>query len=141
MEGNDTQVIKGIAHLAFLVKDLDESLDFYVNKLGFKKKFTLNNDNGSTWIIYIEIGHNQFIELFPAFGEVEKRRDNDSYAHLCLEVTDIEKVVFDLKEKGVDIDQPVIMGLDNNYQAWIHDPDGNAIELMEYGKDSLQLQK
>jgi hypothetical protein len=29
--------------------------------------------------------------------------------------------------------------MDNSRQAWIDDPDGNAIELMEYGPSSLQL--
>jgi hypothetical protein len=29
--------------------------------------------------------------------------------------------------------------MDNSHQAWIADPDGNAIELMEYGFSSLQL--
>jgi len=33
----------------------------------------------------------------------------------------------------------ISMGMDNARQAWIADPDGNAIELMEYGHSSLQL--
>jgi len=32
------------------------------------------------------------------------------------------------------------MGMDGSRQAWINDPDSNAIELMEYTHDSLQLQ-
>jgi hypothetical protein len=31
------------------------------------------------------------------------------------------------------------MGMDNSRQAWVADPDGNEIELMEYGAASLQL--
>jgi hypothetical protein len=31
------------------------------------------------------------------------------------------------------------MGMDNSRQAWVTDPDGNQIELMEYGPKSLQL--
>jgi hypothetical protein len=30
-------------------------------------------------------------------------------------------------------------GMDNSRQAWIADPDGNQIELMEYGHSRLQL--
>jgi hypothetical protein len=30
------------------------------------------------------------------------------------------------------------MGVDNSRQAWIKDPDGNDIELMEYTDRSLQ---
>jgi len=29
--------------------------------------------------------------------------------------------------------------MDGSLQAWIKDPDGNDIELMEYTRDSLQL--
>jgi lactoylglutathione lyase len=31
------------------------------------------------------------------------------------------------------------MAIDGNNQAWIEDPDGNRIELMEVAPDSLQL--
>ena len=31
------------------------------------------------------------------------------------------------------------MGADYNYQAWIEDPDGNRIELMQMMPDSMQL--
>jgi lactoylglutathione lyase len=134
-------MIKGIAHLGFLVQDLEKSIDFYVNKLGFKEKFTLNNDKGQPWIVYIEVSNSQLIELFPSEAPIDKRTEYSSYQHLCLEVENIHGLVRELKLKDVEIDQPIIMGLDHNYQSWIHDPDGNPIELMEYGKDSLQLKK
>lgn len=131
-------MIKGIAHLAFVVSNIEQSLDFYINKLGFSKKFTLDNEDGTPWIVYIQVSDNQFIELFPSDDPLIDR-EHFSYQHLCLEVTDIHGLVESLSKKGVEIDQPVAMGLDNNYQSWIHDPDGNPIELMEYGKDSLQM--
>ncbi len=132
-------MIKGLAHLALVVTDIDKSLDFYVNKLGFKKKFTLGDNPDKPWIYYIQINENQFIELFPAYKDIKWNHDAAPYRHLCLEVDDIHSLVSDLQAKGLVIDQPITMGLDNNYQSWIHDPDGNPIELMEYGKDSLQL--
>jgi len=131
-------LIKGIAHLAFVVSDIDASLDFYVGALGFKKKFELGDDPEKPWIVYLQVNNDQFIELFPAYEAVRFQKDVDSYRHLCLEVEDIQSLVSDLARKGINIDKPVSLGLDNNYQAWIHDPDGNSIELMEYGKGSLQ---
>jgi hypothetical protein len=38
----------------------------------------------------------------------------------------------------VDVTE-ITMGMDHARQAWITDPDGNQIELMEYGPTSLQL--
>jgi hypothetical protein len=32
------------------------------------------------------------------------------------------------------------VGLDHNWQAWIRDPDGNTIELMELVQESPQRQ-
>ena len=131
-------MIKGIAHVAYLVSDLDVALDFYVNKLGFKKKFTMNNEKGKLWIVYLQINEHQFIELFPE-NAFDNKGNNGSYQHLCLEVEHLEDFVATLTGEGVEIDEPIITGIDHNLQAWIHDPDGNAIELMEYGDDSLQM--
>ncbi len=133
-------MIKGLAHLAFHVSDLEKSISFYEDILGFKKKFTLDNEDGTPWLVYLQVNENQFIELFPAEHKIQTQ-EGTSYMHLCLEVDNIHDLVKNISKKGVKIDNPVIMGLDNNYQAWIHDPDGNPIELMQYGKDALQLSK
>jgi len=39
---------------------------------------------------------------------------------------------------GVVIDRPIKEGKDGNLQAWIVDPDGNRIELMQIMPNSLQ---
>ena len=134
-------MIKQLAHLAFSVSDINKSLDFYINKLGFRIKFTLDDEDGNPWIVYLQINEGQFIELFPEYEINEKHHKHSSYQHFCLEVENIHEVVKNLESQGVKIDEPISMGMDNNYQCWIQDPDGNPIELMEYGKEALQLRK
>jgi hypothetical protein len=51
---------------------------------------------------------------------------------------DIEGDVDHLRENGVAIDRDVTIGLDANKQAWITDPDGNPIELMQISPISPQ---
>lgn len=131
-------MIKGIAHVAFLVSDLERSIAFYKEALGFEKKFTLFNDDGTPWLVYLKMNESQFLELFPTTEPLDLERKS-SYLHLCIEVEDIHEVVEHFTSKGIVLDEPIIKGLDNNYQCWIHDPDGNPIEIMEYGKDALQL--
>ena len=41
---------------------------------------------------------------------------------------------------GLELLLPLKTAIDGNRQAWLEDPDGNRIELMEMAEDSLQLQ-
>jgi catechol 2,3-dioxygenase-like lactoylglutathione lyase family enzyme len=132
-------MIKGIAHLAFQIADMERAVKFYETALGFKKKFILGDDHGRPWIVYLQVNARQFIELFYANAPLLKTAEKTSYQHLCIEVTDIRKLAEELARKGVPLAHPVILGLDHNWQCWIADPDGNQIELMEYGKDAMQL--
>ena len=45
-----------------------------------------------------------------------------------------------MEAAGIKITAPVKKGLDGNRQAWIEDPDGDRVELMEMHPDCLQLQ-
>lgn len=132
-------MVKGIAHLAFQVSDMDKAVQFYETAFGFKKKFTLDDEQGQPWIVYLQVSKDQFIELFYAHEPLIQKPQVTAYQHLCLEVKNIQKVAEELLQKGIELTNPVILGLDNNYQCWVQDPDGNPIELMEYGKDALQL--
>jgi len=60
------------------------------------------------------------------------------YKHFCLEVTGLDVYREKLLSRGVAVTE-ITLGMDNSRQAWITDPDGNSIELMEYGPSSLQL--
>jgi predicted enzyme related to lactoylglutathione lyase len=69
---------------------------------------------------------------------VEDLTGGTRYRHFCLEVTGLDAYRKTLIDRGVDVTE-VSMGMDNSRQAWVTDPDGNQIELMEYGPSSLQL--
>ena len=131
-------MIKGIAHTAYNVKDLEKSIAFYSDVLGFKKLFTMRHDDGKIMLVYMKVNENQFIELFPARSEQGENNQQGSYAHLCLEVEDINEIASEMKEKGIKLDVEPKQGKDGNYQCWIKDPDGNRIEFMQMMPDSLQ---
>ncbi len=130
--------ITSIGHVAIRVKDIERSLAFYVGKLGFAEMFRLDHD-GKLWIVYLRVTDSQFIELFPdAVGERSPPAEAIGLNHLCLECDDIDVVLAGIAEKGIPLYRPRKMGVDNNLQAWIEDPDGNRIELMQMGRDSMQ---
>jgi lactoylglutathione lyase len=139
MDGTSMKGITQLAHVALKVKDIDKSLDFYVKKLGFPEMFRLQRD-GKLWIVYLRVTDDQYIELFPeGVGERAPGRDATGMNHLCLGVDDIDAVVAEIKKAGIKLTAEKKMGADYNYQAWIEDPDGNRIELMQMMPNAMQL--
>jgi lactoylglutathione lyase len=135
------QGIVGLAHVAIKVTDLDRSLDFYVNRLGFPEMMRLNNEDGSTWLVYLRITDDQYLEVFPG-AETDRAPgwNANGMNHMCLAVEDIDAVVQRIEDAGIALLLPLKLAVDGNRQAWIEDPDGNRIELMEMDPNSLQLQ-
>ena len=138
-------MIRQLAHLNFVTDDLSKVIDFYVNKLGMKVKFTLDNRDGQPFGSYFECGNSTFLEFFDQAmaaevwgGKADELIIGTRYRHFCLEVIGLDEFCEELKSKGVDVTE-ISTGMDNSHQAWIADPDGNQIELMEYGHSSLQL--
>lgn len=135
------QGITGIAHVAVRTADLDASLAFYTDRLGFEEMMRLNGDGGELLLVYLRITDTQYIEIFPnAVGTRSPGPLAMGMNHLCLEVDDLDAVVGRLAAAGVGTTIAPKMGLDGNRQAWIEDPDGNRIELMQMSADCMQLQ-
>jgi len=130
--------VSSIAHVAIRVKDVDRSLDFYVGKLGMREMMRLDRD-GRIWLLYLRITDTQFLEVFPeGVGERAAEREAVGFNHICLEVGDIDAALRELQTAGVALIRDKQMGADGNWQAWIEDPDGHRIELMQMMPDSLQ---
>lgn len=133
-------MIRRIGHLALVVKDMEASLNFYCNILGFRKAFELHNDQGEPWIVYIKVCEGQFIELF--YGGEHKSEllpKQIGFNHFCLEVDDIDEIANHLKANGLTLDVEPKRGKDTNWQCWVRDPDGNRIEFMQLNPGSPQM--
>lgn len=138
-------MIRQLAHINFFTDDLSKIIDFYVNKLGMQVKFTLNDKEGVPFGYYFDCGNSTFLEFFDQTlavqvwgGKVDTLTAGTRYKHFCLEVTGLDAYCEKLRGKGLAVTE-ITTGMDNSRQAWVTDPDGNAIELMEYCHSSLQL--
>jgi lactoylglutathione lyase len=131
--------INGFGHLAFKVQDLDASLAFYRDRLGLGEMTRLVDGKGAPWIVYLRITDTVFLELFPS-GHPGRAADEAAVGvnHICFSVEDIEATAARFAAAGVTLTSPIQTGLDGNRGAWIEDPDGNRIELMEMAADCLQ---
>lgn len=129
-------MITDLGHTAFAAHDLERTLKFY-EQLGIREAFRLHRDDGSLMLVYLHVGGDRFIEVFPNGPEPEPNR-RGSFMHICLLTDDLRGLVERLRAAGITIEREPQLGLDRNWQAWIRDPDGNAIELMQLAEDSPQ---
>ena len=140
-------MIRQLAHVCFFTDQLEAMVNFYRDALGFPVKFTLSTDEGELMGYYFDCGNTTFIEVFDQTlavkqwgGQVQPLTPGSRYKHFCLEATGLPEIKAMLEGRGVQVSD-IKMGMDHSLQAWITDPDGNAIELMEYTHVSLQLRR
>ena len=128
-------MIKQLAHINIGSHDLRASEDFYCNVLGFEKTFEFIKD-GEFFGFYAGAGNTTFIEVFSQ--EKKEGSGPTLLHHICLEVEDLDSAINEIRRKGWDISDKKLGG-DNSWQAWIADPSGVPIELMQYTKESSQF--
>jgi len=140
-------MIRKLAHLCLVSDQLDVMLDFYTQKLGFEIKFNFRTPNGQLFGAYLATGDTTFVEIFDRVlkhemwgknTELTPLKQGDQMNHFCFEVTGLKEFITQLESRGVKI-RNVKTAMDHSHQAWLSDPDGNAIELMEYTAASWQL--
>jgi lactoylglutathione lyase len=131
--------IKAIAHWALRVSDLDHSLVFYRDTLGFDEMMRLHHENGDIWLVYLRVTNSQFVELFPnGTGTRAPEKDATAMNHICLQVDSVDIAADALRKIGVKLTTEPKRGLDGNMQCWFDDPDGNRIELMQMLPGNMQ---
>jgi catechol 2,3-dioxygenase-like lactoylglutathione lyase family enzyme len=94
------------------------------------------------WLTYLEYAPGQFLEFFYQYDIKQPQPDLSvfyGYQHFSLEVDDIHSTLDRLKANGVEPDSPLRFGAEGTWQCWLHDPDGNRFEIMEYTEKSLQV--
>jgi len=118
-------------------RDKGEKEPFYV---GMMEKM-----RDTKWSVYMSWNENMFIELFYIPRAKRSRIPNSSadlnYTHYSLEVSDLQAFRRQVLKRGGApyIDRDIAMGMDNTWVMWMHDPDGNPFEVMEYTDRSFQV--
>ncbi|HEX2186052.1 MAG TPA: VOC family protein [Chloroflexota bacterium] len=119
-------------HVAFRVRDLEESIRWYGQAFGAQEAFRARREDGATQLVYLEFAPGQFLELFPnGRNAVEPPADPIGYAHTCLVVDDLAASLAHLATLGIAPLAPPRQGRAGQQLAFVADPDGNRIELME----------
>src|SRR5437868_4725791 len=94
-------------HVAFRVRDVDASLDWYARAFGARELFRAHRDDGSVQLVYAEIAPGQTVELFPGGTQpIEVPPDAVHYVHTCLVVDDLDAALAHLATLGVTPPNP-----------------------------------
>lgn len=128
-------VVKDSVDLGIIVKDLDASLRFYRDTLGFRELEGRTLPDGTmhrllcgTTVIKLISVEPQPPDALP--GGV---RGATGYRYWTISVTDIEEAVAESAAAGYDVPVPVTELRPGVRMAMVADPDGNWVELLEGG--------
>lgn len=123
-----------VHHIAISVKDSEKSAKFYKEHFGFEEinRFTKPGWDGGA--IILRLGDTQF-EIFQFQSRIEKSDDLSNLKvtglkHIGIQVESANAKYRELKNKGVDIDEPT-KGTTCAWFCFLRDPDGIPIELYE----------
>ena len=124
-------------HVAFRVRDFEASIAWYAKAFGASEAFRANKEDGTPQLVYLELAHGQFIELFPdGKNPIEQPKDPIGYGHFCLTVSDLDAALAHLATLGVEPTMTPRVGRAGQKLTFIADLDGNRVELMEIPADS-----
>ncbi len=119
-------------HVAFRVSNVERSVQWYNQAFGARRVFHAPRDGDRQELMFLEFAKGQFIEFFSGGVEHVKPPANAAgYQHFCLAVDDLDQMLAHLAALHVQPHRPPRPGRSHYTIAFVSDPDGNVIELME----------
>ncbi|WP_119458647.1 lactoylglutathione lyase [Rhodospirillaceae bacterium SYSU D60014] len=126
-----------LLHTMIRVRDLDKSIDFYTRMLGMKllrKKDYPSGEFTLAFVGYDDEEAGAVIELTHNWGQNEPYELGSGFGHLAIGVPDIYGTCEALAAEDVRIPRPPgPMKHGGSVIAFIEDPDGYKIELIQRG--------
>lgn len=119
--------IVGTHHMALLTRNFDQLREFYTETLGFP----VVGSYPTLRIIFIDTG-GMAIELIE---RADASSSNGGWAHLALEVADVDAAYAELVAKGITFHVPPKNFPDDKSPAtriaFFRDPDGNELQIVQ----------
>ena len=124
-------------HTMVRVSDVDESIDFYCNKLGLIEKRRNDYPEGKFTLIFLAAPETPEAEIELTYNwEPEEYGEGRNFGHLAFRVDNIYETCQRLMDNGVTINRPPRDGR----MAFVRSPDNVSIELLQRG-DALPTQE
>ena len=117
-------------HTMVRVSDIDQSLDFYCNKLGLVELKRYDNDKGRFTLVFLAAPGDEDAQIELTYNwDPEEYGEGRNFGHLAYRVDDIYALCQKLVDVGVTINRPPRDG----HMAFVRSPDNISIELLQKG--------
>ncbi len=117
-------------HTMVRVTDLDESMDFYCNKLGLIEVGRKEVPAGRFTLVFLAAPGDEEAQVELTYNwDPEEYGAGRNFGHLAYAVDDIYDICQRLMDKGVTINRPPRDGR----MAFVRSPDNISIELLQKG--------
>ncbi len=117
-------------HTMVRVSNLEESLDFYCNKLGLIEQRRIEVEAGRFTLVFLGAPGNPDVQVELTYNwDPEKLTGGRNFGHLAYGVENIYEVCRRLRDAGVTINRPPRDG----HMAFVRSPDGISVELLQEG--------
>lgn len=126
-----------LLHTMIRVMDLEKSIDFYTRHLGMKLLRKTDFPNGRFTLAFLGYGEEEsstVIELTHNWDQKEPYQLGTAFGHLAVAVPDVYGACERLGREGVKIPRPpgpMKFGGTSRAMAFIEDPDGYRVELIQ----------
>jgi lactoylglutathione lyase len=132
-EGGYSASMPRYLHTSIFVNDMQESIDFYTEKLGLRLLDGPYHYPGNADMAFVGNSWDAYIELVYDLEEHAPYDLGNRYEHLAIEADgDLERYVAELRTKGVKILKDVKKSPGGSRAiAFIEDPNGIPVELLE----------
>ncbi|MCL1474016.1 lactoylglutathione lyase [Argonema antarcticum] len=132
-----------LLHTMLRVGNLEESVKFYSEVLGMKLLRQKDYPDGKFTLAFVGYGDESdhtVLELTYNWG-VDKYDLGDGYGHIAIGVDDIYGTCEEIKARGGKVvREPGPMKHGNTVIAFVQDPDGYKVELIQVGTTSSAVQ-
>jgi catechol 2,3-dioxygenase-like lactoylglutathione lyase family enzyme len=132
LSGAEALPITGLAHVGFMVSDLEKARAFYTGVLGYQDAYDLKDQAGTVGMAFFKINDDQCIELSPGLQPYRAIR----FTHVAFSTSDIETLHRMLKARGIELPD-IRTGMDGNLNFGVKDPDNNIVEFVQYVPGSM----
>jgi catechol 2,3-dioxygenase-like lactoylglutathione lyase family enzyme len=132
----DRPAITGIADVAFRVSNLEAARNYYGHVLGYREfSVSPGQAEDAPETFYFKVNDRQYIEIVPGL----KNQNEDRLIHIGFETEDASRMRDYLASRGVAVPAKVTTDECGNLSFTVKDPDGHAVEFVQYMPDSIQL--